>query len=380
LDTLYRLPRFVCTQTTERQQLRLFGNKNELVLSDRLRLDVAITGNKEMYGWVGANQFEQRNLFDLVGGGTISTGLFGSFLAAVFRVDHPDFSASEPQFWNGQTLRNFDFRVPQERSNYAIGPHGFLRFTSYKGSLSVNPTNGDLVRLVVETDNPPPETRIRDAFTTLDYTHLQVRTSNFLLPQDARLTVTNEEGSESESHTTYANCHEFVGESKLSFDDLPLASAAQLDPQPKILPHQFFTTALAQDIDTARAAAGDPVLLKTTSTIKTVPKKATLPKNSILRGRLIRLQFIYGSTPGLILVLVLENAEHQGKPVPISAAATQVNGKRAPLSLIDRGNVAMISLPKVRPGYVVKGLPIRWVSTPSNVHKSQMDSPAADGK
>jgi hypothetical protein len=368
LDTLDRLPRFVCTQLTERTSFEVKEAtpvQRKLVFSDRLRMDVAITGNKEMYAWVGANHLDERGLSELIGGGAISTGWFGSFLAVIFRLDHPDFAASRIQIQNNQTLRAFEFHVPTGRSNYSVGPHGGQWLTSYKGSLLVNPANGDLLRLVVETDHPPVSARIRDAVTTIDYTHLQVRSSDFLLPAQARLQMLNDEGLESQNHTTFSGCHEFVGESKLSFDELPSgdnASAVQ-EPALDFPPHQVFSTTLSQDIDTANAAAGDAVLLNTSSAIRTNAKQVRLPKNSTVKARIIRLQFSYEQPSHMSMVLALESAEIAGKSIPISAAAATVDGRPAPLSLIDNGNVALISMLRVKPGYVLKhGLAIRWIT------------------
>ena len=88
LDTVDRLPRFMCTQTIDRSQnepippLQETGCEPDshlrpvLTTSDRLRLDVAVGGGHEMYAWVGESHFEDRSLFDLVGNGALSTGSF----------------------------------------------------------------------------------------------------------------------------------------------------------------------------------------------------------------------------------------------------------------------------------------------------------------
>ncbi|MBV9038850.1 MAG: hypothetical protein JO182_30475, partial [Acidobacteriaceae bacterium] len=108
LQTVDRLPRYVCTETidrTEREPDRSFEAscadllkenygraKLQLASSDRLRLDVAVSNNQEMYSWTGANHFHEKGLFDLVGYGPLSNGGFASFFIAIFRRDKADFT------------------------------------------------------------------------------------------------------------------------------------------------------------------------------------------------------------------------------------------------------------------------------------------------
>jgi len=65
LDTVGRLPKYMCTQTVDRSQYEPtagsaghpcepYARKQlRLTTSDRLRLDVAVSGGRELYSWVG---------------------------------------------------------------------------------------------------------------------------------------------------------------------------------------------------------------------------------------------------------------------------------------------------------------------------------------
>src|SRR5580698_6668398 len=73
--TLNRLPKYMCTETVERSMLRPAGAaagsscdeiasqkrkaswKVRRTASDRLRLDVGISGDSEMFSWVGEDRF-----------------------------------------------------------------------------------------------------------------------------------------------------------------------------------------------------------------------------------------------------------------------------------------------------------------------------------
>src|SRR5665213_800989 len=98
MDTVDRLPKYMCSLTIDRQQYEAQSAgsrhscddlaaarksahwKTRLAASDRLRLDVAIADIQEMYSWAGANRFDDRELDRLVNFGASTTGDFSGFL------------------------------------------------------------------------------------------------------------------------------------------------------------------------------------------------------------------------------------------------------------------------------------------------------------
>src|ERR1700689_1821259 len=93
-----QLPKYLCTETIDRStfqpkatvigrscdDLALLKKKPDWKVrkdtSDRLRLDVAVSREGEMYSWAGEDQFHDRGLADLVRDGATATGAFASFL------------------------------------------------------------------------------------------------------------------------------------------------------------------------------------------------------------------------------------------------------------------------------------------------------------
>jgi len=150
--TLDRLPKYMCTETIDRttfqpkkkvtkRQFRPLGldpkeptpvrlvSCDEIAAlrkkadwqvlkdaSDRLRLDVAVATDSEMFSWAGENRFNDRGLADLVRRGATSTGAFGSFLASIFGTDFEsnaaNFTGKGEVNVEGRALVAFDFRVP----------------------------------------------------------------------------------------------------------------------------------------------------------------------------------------------------------------------------------------------------------------------------
>jgi len=166
LATVDRLPNYMCTQTinraqyapvkiiqtsscAERMRWRRKGLKQSLTTSDRLRLDVGVADNREIYSWVGENRFRNRSLSDLAGEGTISNGSFASFLRMIFRVDAGDFLYKGRVNEAGRTLDEFRFRVSLEKSHYSFFNRKERTMIGYQGMFLVDRKNDDLVRLVI---------------------------------------------------------------------------------------------------------------------------------------------------------------------------------------------------------------------------------------
>jgi hypothetical protein len=129
VDSLDRLPRYMCTQTVDRTlyQPDVHDGKTScdegpirrsahLTTSDRLRLDVAIGAAREMYSWVGESRLNDHDLLDMVHEGAISTGSFAAFLTAIFHSENANFTYDGETTADGRALSEFGFRVPYEKS------------------------------------------------------------------------------------------------------------------------------------------------------------------------------------------------------------------------------------------------------------------------
>ena len=343
-QTVNRLPRYLCTQTIDRSiflpEPRLVSfacddlasrqrNRNRKLpihSSDRLRLDVAISDHNEMYSWVGEGRFQDRSLSDIVRRGAISTGAFSSLLASIFTTDVASFSYDGDSTVDGRTLVEFGFRVPAEKSEYTFGNRVHDVITGYKGTFDVDPSTYDLVRLIAETDQLPPEVDACEATTTLDYQNVRLNGVRFLLPQEAQLSILGRNGAESRNRTVFSGCHEFEGESTLVFDLQPESGAAAGE---KIQARAFvlaaglpFTIALTQSIDTATAAAGDVIRAKLTTNIRD-KSGVIVSKGAAVTGRVAQIERLYGpSSQSLLLAVRLETVDKDGRPQPFTARLT----------------------------------------------------------
>lgn len=278
LDSARRLPRYTCVETIARAQYlppagspgsctaliarrRVDNARGGLLMRDRLRLDVAVVNGEEIFSWAGARKFETRNIDKLVGGGASGSGDFRSFLQSVF--------GGAPESIGYEGLRGplavFNFVVPPARSNYRYRSaiDGVAQTIGYRGGFSVDPADGDLKQLVVDTDDFAPGDRACSARHEMNYHRVRIGDSEFLLPEVSRMTALYRDGAESANETHYSACREYVGESTIRFDDsetppAPPAAASKNAPAP-LRPRTRLQITLSQTIDTDRSAAGDEI-------------------------------------------------------------------------------------------------------------------------
>src|SRR5580693_6628531 len=112
-----RLPNYICVQTVDRKYFKranpVFpppscddlaaknaGKTNVLELegTDRLRLDVKVSGGTEIGAWAGSSHFDDGNVMKLIRG-PFGTGGFGTFLTDIFSGSGVDF------YFDGKRLR-----------------------------------------------------------------------------------------------------------------------------------------------------------------------------------------------------------------------------------------------------------------------------------
>ena len=355
LATVTKLPRYLCTETIDRAIRKPAGSAAGVscddlaglkkkgaerireIVSDRLRLDVAVSADDEMYSWAGADRFGDRSLADLVGNGATSTGAFATFLASIFGTGSAHFT------YNGDidaSTGEFGFVVPLEKSNYTVGNKLHQAIVKYHGTFRVDTKTFDLLRLTIHADELPKEIGACDDSTTLEYQHLQINSADFLLPKSARLLVSNIDGSELDNQTTFSGCHEFHGESTLNFDvpsEPQSAQAAGKTDAPQTIPPGIpFTITLTQSIDTATAAAGDLVKARLTGAIRSKQKEVLVPKNAPVLGRIVELEKFYGNAGSGV----------QALRVGIQLESVEINGSRrdfeAQLDSVEQGSVLVV--------------------------------------
>ena len=345
MDKVNRLPKYLCTETIDRAIFRPDANLAGLSCkdlaskreegkwkviesqSDRLRLDVAVSKEEgEMYSWVSENKFHDSTLAELVGGGVTSTGAFSALLSAIFGMDAEYFTYQGNKDFNGRRVVEFGFHVALDRSTYSAGSGKYRSIVAYEGAFMADSQTSELVRLTVHADDLPKPLHTCDDTTVLDYSSSRLNNAEFLLPQNASLRVHYDSGSEAENRTVFSGCHEFLGESTVSFDapdEGRMASGGQLAKPVSLAGGLRFTIDLARAINTDTAAAGDMFVAKLSTPISGSHHAVLIPKGATVSGRLVRVVRYY-KPESLVVTVRLETIENGGTVQPFAARLATV--------------------------------------------------------
>jgi len=304
------VPKYTCTETVDRSYFRetrqapqscdnIIANRRagrvKLVLAatDRLRFDVEVAdGGYEIYAWPGASRIANEKIEDMAGGGPLGTGPFGPFLVDIFSN-----SAVQFQYLGEKSgLFEYRYRVPLKASHYHVQSGLTWRFTPYDGAFLLDPASAELKQLNVRTAELPSITGSCEATTLMDFESLRIGAGKYLIPRQTHLQVVGRDANFTENAVSYTNCHEFHAESEVRFDEpapqprsgLTLSSSPHGPTLPPGLP---IILLLDTEIDTDRAAAGDPVTAEIAKTIID-PKthQVLIEAGTVVRGRITHLE------------------------------------------------------------------------------------------
>jgi len=418
MDTIERLPKYVCTQTIDRDRYEpdrrrfvTFGGErahscDEIVAesrspswqrrlssSDRLRLDVAVSHStpgveSEMYSWAGQGGFGDRSVFEVVRDGAVSTGSFASLLASIFGSDGALFSYDGDNTVDGKVLSEFGFRIPAEKSDYLyLFGRGRKQQTTiaYHGTFLVDPETAELLRLSIRTSQLPTETGACELSQSLDYGRVSLNGSDFLLPTEARVSLIHTDETEAENRIKYSACHEFRGEATVRYEPAPAAVPPASHEQSvralALPPGLPFRLAFTERIDTATAAAGDSIRAKLTTAIRDQSSKVLVPEGSAVTGRIMSIRRFYPASrkqtgdarepkrqyPPWELTVSLETLEVDGVAHPFKAAfdarvqrfakVTGMLSRQVEIGSLDRlqdPDAGIFDFWNENPGYVVE--------------------------
>ena len=290
---LARMPDYTCTETITRSTGD--GTPLRVRTLERLRLQVALIGGKELFSWPGAAPFERDSLYDLVGGGTAGTGDFAGFSRGVFGSDAARFTTGEEEVRAEKRTVRYDYIVPRTSSGYVLRSDIDRAVVDYGGSFWVDPATGRVLTLQVEVDyrrnHIPDVLDMFDVKTLLDFKHIVIGGEDLPFPDSSTLTVVHLRNSiVSNNRIEFSGCRQYAAESSIQFGEhgkaAPTATATS---PPAELPDGLdFEVTLEEPIRASSSAAGDAI-----SAILLHPVKAgtlRIPKGARLVGRILGIE------------------------------------------------------------------------------------------
>ena len=341
LNDLDRMPRYTCIQTVTRTYYEANPESQRSACSaliaahdkrkhtprvlgwDRLRLDVALVKGTSIYSWVGAPRFTDDTLDKLAGGGPLGSGDFGVFLGEILRRLPLEFQGE--QVVEGRQLLQYSYEMPLDKSAYRVKTAKGWAPTAYSGTLLLDPNASDIVKLTVRTAELPEESSACQAISEVTYGRTPIREHMVLVPRETHLYAISNNGQESLSQTTFANCREYASTSRLLLNDANSADApATTKPAPPEPPAPLpaglhFEARITTPIDSTTAAAGDPIDAILRSPIRGKNKTVIAPAGARLQGRLRNVKWWSEPSDHYQIMVQFESIEIGGRSVPLNA-------------------------------------------------------------
>lgn len=343
------IPNYTCVETVSRQFFRPAANNlpracesllearrhptPDMVLhwfaTDRLRLDVAMTEQGEIFSWVGASKFDEEFIDHLIRTGPMGTGAFGSMLFVTFESDVKKFKFVGNPVVEGRSLFEYSFQVSKPESHYKVRVGDSWVFTGYSGTLQVDPETDDLVGISVETAELPRASGECFSLTRLEFGIVRIGDAPFLLPKLAHQRFVSPTGGEVENTTEFSNCREYRGESTVTFEEAPPVGGSDTRNAPaknlSVPARSRFTLELTLPISGDRAAAGDPFTGRLIDALRDPQKKVLAPRGTVVKGHLLRVAS-YRMPPQVVVVLRPEALEIKGVRMPLTAVPDWTHG------------------------------------------------------
>jgi len=137
LKVLAHVPNYTCVQTVIRDYYRADKGlqrrgcaasdtaalespaPDRLSITDRLRLDVTMAEQREIFSWAGADNFEDASIDQVVRSGPIGSGAFAGFLTAAFHDKGAKLTFVSKSTVEGRELMGTPFTSPAPKANIA---------------------------------------------------------------------------------------------------------------------------------------------------------------------------------------------------------------------------------------------------------------------
>jgi len=366
LDDLARMPRYTCVQTITRNYYRAPLQRQgqtcaamiaapeprkpeQLMYSwDRLRLEVAIVDNSNVYSWVGAPRFEEDAFAKVAGRGPLGSGDFGTFLVGIFGQAILRFQSEKNV--DGRRLLAYSYEMPLDRSRYNILTDQGWRVTAFSGEIVLDPAAVDISQLTVRTAELPKNSEACQATSEVDYGRTKIHDRMSLIPRETRLHMLRHDGSETLNRTSYENCREYSSNSRVLPEAPPSGTGADVIPGAQPPPSNsipaglHFTCRIVTSIDSDTAAAGDPIEAVLRSPLRDKNREVLAPAGARLRGRLVHFERRLEPVERFQIGVQWESVGIAGQDVPLTAVLDQP--KTQPKTQVWAGTRLLSRLPQ----------------------------------
>lgn len=128
-----------------------------------------------------------------VGGGTVSTGEFGSMMAEIFdQKSHAQFNWDHWGNLDNRLMAVYNYFIDSGHSSYSIDYNGEQKIiTAYRGLVYADPDTGVVYRIKFEAVDIPSSFPVKAANEILDYDQVDINNNKYICPLRAQLFLTS---------------------------------------------------------------------------------------------------------------------------------------------------------------------------------------------
>ena len=293
--------------------------------SDRVRLDVAMIGGRELFAWPGESGFSERPLAEMIGFGAASTGDYALHARNVFVEQSTAFRAAGLETVAGREAERYNFFVPAEQSRFAVQQAGAPVVVPYEGSIWAAGAELTAVELFVKAF--PKDYDIEWSRTYIEYQNVVLGRETFLLPRVSDISIRFRSGAQNSLRVAFRDCRGYQAESAITFGETATA-ADEPEPAPhelRLPPDLGLSVRLDSPIRPEDAMVGDPVQGVLDRPLL-VGLETAYSSGARVQGRIRRLDLLTQPGPHWVIGIELTHVDADGRYSKIAAEMVGVAG------------------------------------------------------
>jgi hypothetical protein len=322
-DELGRLPNYTCLETIDRYTIARGGKPKPL---DRIRINVALVGGKELYSWPGEKSFEDRTLPEMVHSGFLSDGDFAAMTRNVFVNRNAAVTFAGEEELNGRKLLRYDFEISAMRSGWQVRLGGASGTVGAKGWFLADAATYDLVKFRFEAVDLPAFSSEKGLEEVAEYGRVRLGDGDILLPLTVDLKAESFDEQRHWNHATFTSCREYAAQTSISFGEEGSAAPAvtvvpvqaennaenNVENNAVLPPGVEVALKLDTGIDSVHAAVGDEIRAVVTKNVQ-IDKEVILRRGAIVKGVIQRFDRHVGNRPYTTVGIEFTEAVFGGK-------------------------------------------------------------------
>lgn len=213
------LPNLICQQTTTRL-IDSHGNGN-WQLQDKIVEVLTYVNHRESRTLVGGEvnhvKEDEKTMSQF---GMISTGEFGVALSNIFKPSSKAvFVRKGLSTLQGEQTEEFDYRIAQENSSFALTTPNDTTKVGYHGRIFVDRATHGVRSITIIADDVPKKFPIRSAAVRVDYDYIAINDHDYLLPVSAQVVAGRGRNRLERNDLQFSNFRKFGSNARMLTSD-----------------------------------------------------------------------------------------------------------------------------------------------------------------